>query len=93
MQIKQWASSSDVKDKGPLLQARKDIEQVINPISPTHSVRSCQDMERFKVCEKETKTKAYSKEVRDMPTQPFRAARHTISFHTQLAMTYVLARA
>lgn len=46
-QIKQWASSSDVKDKAPLLAARKDIET---------------DMERFKVCEKETKTKAYSKE-------------------------------
>jgi len=46
-QIKQWAGSSDVKDKAPLLQARKDIET---------------DMERFKVCEKETKTKAYSKE-------------------------------
>lgn len=46
-QIKQWASSSDVKDKAPLLTARKDIEA---------------DMERFKVCEKETKTKAYSKE-------------------------------
>jgi len=46
-QIKTWASSSEVKDKSPLLEARRVIEQ---------------DMERFKVCEKETKTKAFSKE-------------------------------
>jgi len=46
-QIKSWASSSDVKNKKPLLDARKAIEI---------------EMERFKVLEKETKTKAYSKE-------------------------------
>lgn len=46
-QIKTWAGSSEVKDKSPLLEARRTIEQ---------------DMERFKVCEKETKTKAFSKE-------------------------------
>ncbi len=46
-QIKTWLTSNDIKDKRPLLEARKMIEQ---------------DMERFKVIEKETKTKAYSKE-------------------------------
>lgn len=46
-QIKNWIGNSDVKDKKPLIDARKLIEQ---------------KMEEFKVCEKETKTKAYSKE-------------------------------
>ncbi|CAL8070262.1 unnamed protein product [Calicophoron daubneyi] len=46
-QIKTWLTASEVKDKRPLLDARKEIEQ---------------DMERFKIIEKETKTKAYSKE-------------------------------
>mmetsp|Transcript_32597 Transcript_32597/g.92416 ORF Transcript_32597/g.92416 Transcript_32597/m.92416 type:complete len:687 (-) Transcript_32597:89-2149(-) len=46
-QIKTWAASSDIKDKQALLDARKQIER---------------EMERFKVCEKETKTKAFSKE-------------------------------
>ncbi|VDK32561.1 unnamed protein product [Taenia asiatica] len=46
-QIKTWHTCNDIKDKRPLLEARKLIEQ---------------DMERFKVIEKETKTKAYSKE-------------------------------
>ena len=46
-QIKSWASSPDVKNKKPLLDARKQIEA---------------EMERFKVLEKQTKTKAYSKE-------------------------------
>jgi len=46
-QIKSWASSNDVKNKRPLLDARKSIEN---------------EMERFKILEKETKTKAYSKE-------------------------------
>ncbi|KAJ0396641.1 hypothetical protein ATCC90586_002029 [Pythium insidiosum] len=46
-QIKTWIGNSDVKDKRPLVDARKLIEQ---------------KMEEFKVCEKETKTKAYSKE-------------------------------
>lgn len=40
-------SSSDVKDKGDLLAGRKSIER---------------EMERFKLCEKEMKTKAFSKE-------------------------------
>lgn len=46
-QIKTWIGNSDVKDKRPLVDARKLIEH---------------KMEEFKVCEKETKTKAYSKE-------------------------------
>ena len=46
-QIKTWIGSSDVKDKDALLDARRLIET---------------KMEQFKVCEKETKTKTYSKE-------------------------------
>ncbi len=46
-QIKSWISSSDIKDKAQLVEARKTIES---------------KMEMFKVCEKDTKTKAYSKE-------------------------------
>jgi CCR4-NOT transcription complex subunit 3 len=46
-QIKSWIGSSDVKDKEPLLEARRLIET---------------KMEQFKICEKETKTKTYSKE-------------------------------
>jgi len=46
-QIKTWIGSSDVKDKDSLIDARKLIET---------------KMEQFKVCEKETKTKTYSKE-------------------------------
>eukprot|EP00934_Nitzschia_sp_Nitz4_P004187 Nitzschia sp. Nitz4//scaffold323_size20210//2796//4926//NITZ4_008691-RA/size20210-snap-gene-0.0-mRNA-1//1//CDS//3329547864//4177//frame0 len=46
-QIKTWIGSSEVKDKEPLLEARKLIET---------------KMEQFKICEKETKTKTYSKE-------------------------------
>lgn len=46
-QIKTWIGSSDVKDKDSLIEARKLIET---------------KMETFKICEKETKTKTYSKE-------------------------------
>ncbi|XP_047143211.1 CCR4-NOT transcription complex subunit 3 isoform X1 [Hydra vulgaris] len=46
-QLKTWATSSDVKDKDLLRENRKLIEL---------------QMERFRVVEKETKTKAYSKE-------------------------------
>ncbi|KAJ3109067.1 general negative regulator of transcription subunit 5 [Phlyctochytrium planicorne] len=49
-QIKVWISSNDIKDKRALLDNRKLIEL------------ACQQMERFKACEKELKTKAYSKE-------------------------------
>ena len=40
-------SGSDIKDKTALVEARKAVER---------------QMERFKVCEKETKTKMFSKE-------------------------------
>lgn len=53
-QIKTWIQSSEIKDKKVsatyeqnLMDARKSIER---------------EMERFKICEKETKTKAFSKE-------------------------------
>ncbi|KAG8185530.1 hypothetical protein JTE90_012866 [Oedothorax gibbosus] len=46
-QIKTWMASSEIKDKRILLENRKLIET---------------QMERFKVVERETKTKAYSKE-------------------------------
>lgn len=46
-QIKTWIGSSEIKDKNPLIEMRKLIEN---------------KMELFKVCEKDTKTKAYSKE-------------------------------
>ncbi|XP_017883278.1 CCR4-NOT transcription complex subunit 3 isoform X4 [Ceratina calcarata] len=46
-QIKTWLASGEIKDKSTLLEYRKLIET---------------QMERFKVVERETKTKAYSKE-------------------------------
>jgi CCR4-NOT transcription complex subunit 3 len=46
-QIKTWLSSNEIKDKRLLTENRKLIEQ---------------QMEKFKACEKELKTKAYSKE-------------------------------
>ena len=46
-QIKAWATSNDVKDKKPLQEARKKIEA---------------QMEKFKVIERETKAKPFSKE-------------------------------
>ncbi|KAG0481287.1 hypothetical protein HPP92_012145 [Vanilla planifolia] len=46
-QIKTWIQSSEIKDKKALMDARKIVER---------------EMERFKVCEKETKTKAFSKD-------------------------------
>ncbi|KAJ6516328.1 CCR4-Not complex component, Not N-terminal domain-containing protein, partial [Mycena sanguinolenta] len=46
-QVKTWIASSDIKDKSQLLNNRKLIET---------------QMEKFKACEKEMKTKAFSKE-------------------------------
>ncbi|KAL8822474.1 MAG: hypothetical protein Q9191_006791 [Dirinaria sp. TL-2023a] len=46
-QIKTWAAGNEVKDKKPLLEQRKAIEN---------------QMEKFKAVEKEMKTKAFSKE-------------------------------
>ncbi|KAI8810534.1 Not1 N-terminal domain, CCR4-Not complex component-domain-containing protein [Cladochytrium replicatum] len=51
-QIKTWLSSNEIKDKRVLLENRKLIEQ---------------QMEKFKACEKELKTKAYSKEGLSLP--------------------------
>lgn len=46
-QIKSWIANSDIKDKSSLIDHRKLIEM---------------QMERFKIVERETKTKAYSKD-------------------------------
>jgi CCR4-NOT transcription complex subunit 3 len=46
-QVKTWMALSELKDKSALADARRDIEK---------------RMEKFKVCEKEAKTKAFSKE-------------------------------
>lgn len=63
-QIKTWVASSDIKDKRALTEARKLIET---------------KMEQFKVCEKETKTKTYSKEglARETKIDPHEAAKHS----------------
>jgi CCR4-NOT transcription complex subunit 3 len=63
-QIKTWVASSDIKDKRPLTDARKLIET---------------KMEQFKVCEKETKTKTYSKEglARETKIDPHEAAKNS----------------
>jgi len=53
-QIKTWCASSEVKDKRTLLDDRKIIET---------------QMETFKIVERETKTKAYSKEALGLPTK------------------------
>ncbi|KAG6333889.1 hypothetical protein ID866_5202 [Astraeus odoratus] len=63
-QIKTWVASNDIKDKSILLENRKLIETVrialrFSPIRARNLVRQ---MEKFKACEKEMKTKAFSKE-------------------------------
>lgn len=45
-QIKSWIASADIKDKQPLMDARKAIER---------------DMERFKACERESKIKGINR--------------------------------
>jgi len=60
--VKNWANSADVKQKEPLLKARSQIER---------------RMERFKALERESKTKAYSKQGlmrEDEPDDPEKAA-------------------
>ena len=37
-QIKTWAASNDIKDKAPLLEQRKLIETVSQPIIPAHAI-------------------------------------------------------
>jgi CCR4-NOT transcription complex subunit 3 len=77
-QIKTWMTSNDIKDKQPLIDNRKLIETVRRGRSRRLSATlrrwvdivtdfltmsiSAQQMERFKACEKEMKTKAFSKE-------------------------------
>lgn len=52
--IKGWLCTNDIKDKTPLLEARKSIES---------------EMELFKIMEKEMKTKAFSKEGLQQPSK------------------------
>lgn len=66
-QIKSWIASGEIKDKSTLMDYRKLIETVdtslillLNYLTEVISIM--QQMERFKVVERETKTKAYSKE-------------------------------
>ena len=61
-QIKAWIGSSEIKDKNQLVEARKVIEG---------------KMEQFKICERDTKTKAYSKAglARDAALDPKEAMR------------------
>lgn len=53
-QIKTWCASNEVKDKRPLLEDRKLIET---------------QMETFKIVERDSKTKAYSKEALGLPAK------------------------
>ncbi|EGB04669.1 hypothetical protein AURANDRAFT_55061 [Aureococcus anophagefferens] len=64
-QIKTWVASSDIKDKRPLTDARRGLIET--------------KMEQFKVCEKETKTKTYSKEglARETKIDPHEAAKNS----------------
>lgn len=55
-QIKTWIASNDVRDKKQLMEQRRIIES---------------DMERFKVVEREIKTKAYSKEGLSRANDPY----------------------
>ncbi|XP_069695009.1 CCR4-NOT transcription complex subunit 3 isoform X2 [Periplaneta americana] len=64
-QIKSWIASGEIKDKSTLLEFRKLIETVLvvhDGFMVTMLASGSEQMERFKVVERETKTKAYSKE-------------------------------
>lgn len=66
-QIKSWIASGEIKDKSTLMDYRKLIETVDTSLIflsnyVTEILLIVQQMERFKVVERETKTKAYSKE-------------------------------
>ncbi|KAJ0066554.1 hypothetical protein NL108_014523, partial [Boleophthalmus pectinirostris] len=70
-QIKTWVASNEIKDKRQLVENRKLIETVSSIYLQVFLFYEevimsclffCQQMERFKVVERETKTKAYSKE-------------------------------
>ncbi|KAF5393741.1 hypothetical protein D9757_000322 [Collybiopsis confluens] len=59
-QIKTWITSNDIKDKSALVDNRKLIETVSLYLALLASIPP--QMEKFKACEKEMKTKAFSKE-------------------------------
>ena len=71
-QIKTWLASNEIKDKKILIDNRKLIEHVsprwltpeswIQYLYTAYVACTIQQMERFKACEKEMKTKAFSKE-------------------------------
>ncbi|RAL59038.1 hypothetical protein DID88_009067 [Monilinia fructigena] len=62
-QIKTWAASNDIKDKGPLLDHRKLIETVGHLLTLLWGeLNGCSKWRSFKAVEKAMKTKAYSKE-------------------------------
>ncbi|GBP48940.1 CCR4-NOT transcription complex subunit 3, partial [Eumeta japonica] len=69
-QIKSWIASAEIKDKSTLLEYRKLIETCTPQFAAAKKQLLFQyvkpsfimQMERFKVVERETKTKAYSKE-------------------------------
>lgn len=62
-QIKAWVQSNDIKDKSALLDNRRLIETVSRtPYFTRFPHPRIQQMEKFKACEKEMKTKAFSKE-------------------------------
>ncbi|KHJ42675.1 Not1 domain, CCR4-Not complex component [Trichuris suis] len=64
-QIKNWQNSNDVKDKTQLCDFRRLIEQVVSSsleLFERAPERKLQKMEQFKIVERETKTKAYSKQ-------------------------------
>ncbi|PCH41617.1 hypothetical protein WOLCODRAFT_143676 [Wolfiporia cocos MD-104 SS10] len=61
-QIKTWVASNDIKDKTALLENRRLIETRVSSISYTGLHVWATQMEKFKACEKEMKTKAFSKE-------------------------------
>ena len=70
--IKTWITNSDIKDKRPLTDARKLIET---------------EMERFKVCEKEFKTKAFSKEGLNQVDARHHTYGHSVHTHTRTTDT------
>ena len=62
-QIKTWLASGEIKDKSTLMDNRKLIETVnLRMVNHCSIIWLFQQMERFKIVERETKTKAYSKE-------------------------------
>lgn len=73
-QIKTWCASNEVKDKRPLLEDRKLIET---------------QMETFKIVERDSKTKAYSKEALGLPAKIDPAEREKCELRDWLNKTIV----